>query len=196
MTITKDCLHCGKSFTARRASARFCSQRCQEAAARKRRKTEGVAALSNRECPQCHVIFMPARVDKRFCGNKCCVKFNKAKHTRPATNLPAAVDSTVTARLFADGFYLGGLLEELERVRKTPGIVASLESQLRMAMVEDAIWPIGKVGRAAVALALLKDNSLLAMPVKWRHPHEARRRPGEYPKVTGASIHLHRRART
>lgn len=190
MTKTKDCINCGASFTALRMSKRFCSQRCQEAASRKRRKA---GPLPLRQCPTCLQDFKPTRVDKRFCSNVCCVKFNQQKRTRPATHLPA-VDSAVTARLFADGLYLGGgLREEIERVRKAPGIVASLEAQLREAMIADAIWPIGRVGRIAVTLALLKDHSLLGMPVKWRHPHEHRRRPGEPRKPTGVGFRAYGR---
>ena len=184
--MEKPCPNCGVVFTALRKEKLFCSARCQGAAAQKRRNKP--AALANRECPQCGVSFTPTRADKKFCSNTCCVKFNTMKRAQPAATRVAAADSSVTTRLFADGFYLGSLRDEIERVRKSRNVVASLEAQLRSAMIEDALWPVGKVGRIALTLALLRIPSLLALPVQWRHPHEHRRKPGEAKKRTGVGI--------
>lgn len=217
MSITKNCPTCSASFKPIRAQ-QYCSPACANKAEQKRRhRARHPAPYPVRQCPQCNLSFTPTRKDKRFCSSRCCIIFNQRKRAQPANvesakahNEPLrpnhtaanvesqprhndAVGPNDTARLFADGFYLADLHQEIERVRKTPGIVASLEAQLRQAMMDDAVWPLGKVGRIALTLALLKDISLLKMPVKWRHPHEARRRPGDYAKVTGARIHLHRR---
>lgn len=181
--MEKKCLHCSAPFTAIRASKVFCSVRCQNAASRKRRSA---GPIPPRECPTCLQTFQPTRVDKRFCSNLCCVKFNNTKHKRPAT--ASNFDSELTARLFSDGFYLPELSSEIERLRKTPGFVASLEAQLVHEMNSDAVWPLGLIGRLAITLALVKNPSLLAMPVKWRHVHERRRKPGDPRLPTGMMV--------
>lgn len=181
--MKKPCLHCGASFTALRSSKKFCSNGCQEAAGRKRRKA---GPLPPRECPSCLQTFQPTRVDKRFCSAVCYSKFADTKHKRPTT--AANFDSELTARLFSDGFYLPELRDEIERIRKTPGFAATLEAHLVHEMTNDAVWPLGLIGRIAVTLALVKNPSLLAMPVKWRHSHERRHRPGDPRKPTGLMV--------
>ena len=141
-------------------------------------------------CPACGTA-LNGRREKIFCNDACRQRFKrreKKKSPRPATHVPA-VDNSVTARLFADGFYLPDLYSEIERIRKTtPGLVASVEAQLVHEMTKDAVWPSGLIGRIAITLALLKNASLLAMPVKWRHGHERRHRPGDPRKPTGLMV--------
>lgn len=193
MTKTKACLNCDVVFAATRKEKVFCSARCQHSAARKRRNAAGAIERPTLICPHCSTSFEQTRKGKKFCSNSCSVRFNQRKRTQPAATRVVTADGNPTARLFADGFYLGDLHEEIERVRKTPRFAESLEAQLRQAMIDDAVWPLGRVGRIAITLALLKTHLLLEMPVKWRHPHEARRRPGEVKKPTGVGIRAYGR---
>jgi hypothetical protein len=148
MENEKTCLHCRKNFKSRRADKSYCSERCQSAAARKRRTAK------------------------------------KATHASEAVTTSEAV----TARILSDGFYLGDLRREIERICKTPGLVAFLEMQFAKAVDEDAIWPVGTPGRIALLLALLKFPSLRTRAT-WRHPHEKRRRRGTPHKPSGALVH-------
>jgi hypothetical protein len=168
--VEKSCVECAGRFTALRASKVFCSVRCQDAAGRKRR---AAGPLLPRECPTCLQQFQPKRKDKFWCSETCYSKSANAKPRRPST--AAIVDNTVTARILADGFFLGDLLPEIERIRKTTS-VASLEAALVEAVAVDALWPVGRSGRIAVVLALLKNPSLAQ--ARWRHPHEPRHSPG------------------
>jgi hypothetical protein len=164
--MEKKCLECGAGFTALRASKVFCSVRCQDTAARKRRAG---GPLPPRICPGCEKEFQPARKDKFWCSETCYSRAANAKPRRPST--AANVDNSVTARILADGFFLGDLYPEIERIRKTTS-VASLEAALVEAVAVDALWPVGRSGRFAVVLALLKNPSLAQ--ARWRHPFEHR----------------------
>jgi hypothetical protein len=176
----KKCLECGAGFTALRASKVFCGVRCQDAAARKRR---AAGPLPPRICPGCEKEFQPKRKDKFWCSETCYSKSANAKPRRPST--AAIADNTVTARILADGFFLGDLLPEIERIRKTTS-VASLEAALVDAIGFDALWPVGRSGRIAVVLALLKNPA--AAQARWRHPHEPRHTPGRKPSQLAFTV--------
>jgi hypothetical protein len=183
--MEKHCPNCLLAFTPRRKDKVYCSDRCQGAATQKRRVIEKAAARPTLTCPCCEKTFVRTRVGKKYCSPSCAVKFNQRSKSHPATPRTGAANVDDAARLLADGFFLGGLPEEIERIRKTIS-VASLEAALVDAIMADAVWPAGKPGRIAVVLALLKNPSLAR--VRWRHAHEQRRIPGVQRKPSGTLL--------
>jgi hypothetical protein len=185
MEKEKTCPHCRAAFNVRRADKSYCSERCQSAAARKRRTAKTASERRTVECPNCSLSFVQSRSDKKFCSASCGMRFSQRKQSCKDGDTTA---DALTLRLFSDGFYLGDLPQEIEHIRKSPRIVASLESQLANAIADDAIWPIGLPGRIAITLVLLKTPSTLKS-AKWRHPHQQRRGKGSHYKPTRTLIH-------
>jgi hypothetical protein len=181
--MEKHCPNCNVVFTPRRAVAVYCSEKCQQTAAEKRRVAKKVAARPTLEC-HCGVSFVQKHSNQKHCSPTCALALSN--RPRPASPRTGAVNVDEAARLLADGFFLADLVGEIERVAKTPGIVASLEAALVQAIADDALWPVGKPGRIAVVLALLKNPSLAR--VRWRHVHEQRRIPGVQRKPSGIGV--------
>lgn len=185
---TRTC-RCGVVFTPARPHQLYCTNTCTRDAEverqRVRRQAKPKKSFPPRLCVKCGGSFVPVRKNQSKCGPICNGKMSSA---RPA-NLGDSAISADAVRLFADNFYLADLPGEIERIGKTRGIVAALETALVEAIVDDAVWPVGKPGRIALALALLKSPTLTRH--RWRHPHEKRRRPGEPRKPTGTAIRAH-----
>ncbi|MCW5691624.1 MAG: hypothetical protein KIT48_04605 [Pseudolabrys sp.] len=184
--MSKTCPNCSRAFTGH-SWQKFCCERCQVAAGKKRR----APVRPMIECPNCANQFLQNRTNKKFCSDRCAVAFHAKKKSRPATHI-AVAPATPTkatdemARLLADGFFLADLHNEIERIGKIKGIVAALEGALDDAIADDALWPVGKLARIALALALLNNPALTRH--RWRHPHEQRRRPGDPRKSTGTAL--------
>lgn len=173
------CRQCGNAFTPHRRDAKFCSPDCATKAELAVRRAKNAAALKTIACEGCGQEFQQRRKDARYCSPECYSRNWKTAKRDFVPAAPAATSTKAaseTARLFGDGFFMGHLLEEIERIGKLPGIVAKLEAELAEAIAGDAVWPIGKPGRIALTLALLKNPAL--QTGRWRHPHEERRRPG------------------
>jgi hypothetical protein len=135
-------------------------------------------------CLECEAA-LSGPPSKKFCNNAHAAKFKRKQ--KLADKKASAVEDAV--RILSDGFYLTDLPREIERIRNARGIVASLEAALAAAVADDALWPVGKLGRIAVVLALLKNPSLAR--TRWRHPHERRRLPGQPRLPTGTGIRAH-----
>lgn len=185
------CRTCGKEFTPHRHDAKFCSPDCATKAEYAVRRAKNAAALKSIACEGCGQEFQQRRKDARYCSPECYSRNWKAAKKDSVPTAPVAPATSTkahaeTARLFGDGFFMGHLLEEVARIGKLPGIVASLEAELAKAIMDDAVWPVGRPGRIALTLALLKNPAL--QTGHWRQPHEQRRRPGIPLRPTGIAI--------
>jgi hypothetical protein len=185
MTKPMTCFECGAAMSGP-PSKKFCNNAHAAKFKRKQKLAEKKASAVPVECANCGAGFAQNHANQRHCSKDCAAAFARRPHAARAE--AAIVEDAV--RILSDGFYLPDLPGEIERIRKVPGIAAALEAALMAAVMDDALWPVGKPGRIAVVLALLK-NPALASAAKWRHVHERRRLPGQPRLPTGTGIRAH-----
>lgn len=71
------CVVCGKTFSAARPHALYCSAACKRAVLLRRRRGAG-RLRRHRRCPRCRNVFVAARADGVYCSNAC----RQAMHRR------------------------------------------------------------------------------------------------------------------
>jgi hypothetical protein len=67
----KNCEHCAKLFTARKSSARFCSQGCCQTAWRRSRGSVSRVSGVVKTCATCNKVFLSKSAKGRFCSAVC-----------------------------------------------------------------------------------------------------------------------------
>ena len=82
------CLHCGKVFTAKSPSRKYCTDECQSAAKRIR-QAERYKNMPKKVCKHCGREFKATHKDQKFCSRACGGKeYNLNDQKRPPAPMP------------------------------------------------------------------------------------------------------------
>ena len=74
-----ECLVCGKSFTSRRATAKFCSVVCRSTDRTTKNRLRRQGPERSLTCPVCNIEFTTHKSNQKFCSQACSIANNRAE---------------------------------------------------------------------------------------------------------------------
>lgn len=78
-TTERTCMVCGKTFTAAKSHALYCSAVCKQVVLLRRRH-QADRQRRHRRCPRCGRIFVASRSDGVYCSNACRQAMHRRRH--------------------------------------------------------------------------------------------------------------------
>ena len=81
ITSQRTCAVCGRTFTAAKAHALYCSAACKRAVLLRKRHEAG-RQRRHRRCPRCGNLFVASRSDGLYCSNACRQAMHRRRHAK------------------------------------------------------------------------------------------------------------------